>query len=67
MASSRQVAVSIAGKNKDFTIKKFPGLNHLFQTATTGAPSEYGMIEETFSPTALKVLSDWIAKRVNVK
>jgi len=52
-----------AGKNKDFTVQEIPGLNHLFQTASTGAPSEYGKIEETISPTALKMIADWILER----
>ena len=38
-----------------------PGLNHLFQHCTTGSPSEYSSIEETFSPEALKIISDWIS------
>lgn len=46
--------------NKGFKIARMEGLNHLFQTATTGAMSEYGTIEETFAPTALKELTDWI-------
>jgi pimeloyl-ACP methyl ester carboxylesterase len=46
--------------NSDFTIVELPGLNHLFQTAETGAESEYKDIEETFAPKALKVISDWI-------
>jgi pimeloyl-ACP methyl ester carboxylesterase len=53
-----------AGKNKDITIRSFPGLNHLFQHAETGSPLEYGKIEETFAPEALEFLSDWILKRV---
>jgi len=40
--------------------KELAGLNHLFQTAKTGAPNEYGMIEETMAPLALKTISDWI-------
>ncbi len=40
--------------SKDVTIKSLPMLNHLFQTAKTGLVSEYGEIEETFSPEALK-------------
>jgi pimeloyl-ACP methyl ester carboxylesterase len=52
------------GDNRDVTIKEFPSLNHLFQTATTGAPSEYGKIEETFNPAALDYLTDWIVRRV---
>ncbi len=48
------------GGNKDFTIKEFPGLNHLFQHAKTGTLAEYSQIEETFSPEALAFISDWI-------
>ncbi|WP_299209547.1 acyl-CoA thioester hydrolase/BAAT C-terminal domain-containing protein [uncultured Dokdonia sp.] len=51
------------GGNTDVTIVEFPNLNHLFQTTTTGSPSEYALLEETFSPDALKVLSDWIIKK----
>ena len=46
--------------NADVTITEMPGLNHLFQTATTGAPSEYLQIEETMSPVALKTITDWV-------
>ncbi len=49
-----------AGGNADFVVKELPGLNHLFQTSETGAPNEYGQIEETFSPDALKLIGDWI-------
>lgn len=41
-------------------VKELPGLNHLFQTARTGAGSEYAEIEETFAPGALDLVSDWI-------
>ena len=44
-------------------ILELPGLNHLFQTAQTGAPSEYGEIEETLSPKALDVITGWISER----
>jgi pimeloyl-ACP methyl ester carboxylesterase len=49
--------------NRDVTAVELPGLNHLFQTATTGSPSEYQSIEETLAPDALKVLGDWIEAR----
>lgn len=49
--------------NNDYKI--LPGLNHLFQTAQTGSPSEYATIEETFAPGALSIISDWIANQVN--
>jgi hypothetical protein len=35
----------------------------LFQTAKTGLPAEYSLIEETVSPTALQTISDWILKQ----
>jgi fermentation-respiration switch protein FrsA (DUF1100 family) len=51
------------GGNKVFTVRELPGLNHLFQTATKGTPDEYAKIEETISPTALKLIGDWILER----
>jgi len=50
------------GGNKGVTTKRFAKLNHLFQTASTGAPSEYNSIEETISPAVLETISNWIAK-----
>jgi fermentation-respiration switch protein FrsA (DUF1100 family) len=50
----------VAGRNKNFIVKELTGLNHLFQTAQTGLPSEYAKIEETISPIALKIITDWI-------
>jgi len=49
-----------AGGNASVVIHEFKGLNHLFQPCRTGAPAEYGNIAETFSPAALKFVSDWI-------
>jgi pimeloyl-ACP methyl ester carboxylesterase len=50
--------------NSRAVVKELPKLNHLFQTATTGAPAEYGQIEETLAPSALAVMSDWIRSQV---
>lgn len=55
------------GKNTAITIKELPGLNHLFQTATTGLPSEYNAIDETFSPEALQLIGNWIEKQTRKK
>jgi len=52
-----------AGGNRDVTVEKLPGLNHLFQTARTGAPSEYAEIEETMSPVVLQRVTAWILER----
>lgn len=53
-----------AGGNKKAQIVELPKLNHLFQTSKTGAFSEYAKLEETISPTALTLISEWIVKRV---
>lgn len=48
--------------NKNYTIKEFEGLNHLFQVSLdgTGSPNEYGSIEETFNKEAMTYITDWI-------
>jgi pimeloyl-ACP methyl ester carboxylesterase len=46
--------------NPRATIVELPNLNHLFQTAKLGTPAEYGDIEETFAPAALKTIADWV-------
>lgn len=56
-----------AGGNKDYTVKEMPGLNHLFQTAQTGSPSEYAKIEETISPAALEMIANWISEHTQEK
>ena len=42
------------------TIKKFDGLNHLFQHCTTGSVVEYQQIEETIAPEVLETIVRWI-------
>lgn len=56
-----------AGGNRQVTVRELPGLNHLFQTAPTGAVAEYGSIEETFNPAALKMISGWILQQTASK
>jgi uncharacterized protein len=50
-------ALSTAGKT---SVQMLPGLNHLFQHAETGLPSEYALIEETMAPEVLSLIADWI-------
>ncbi len=52
-------AVRSSGNN-NIKVVALPELNHLFQHCTTGLPSEYNKIDETFSPGALKIISEWI-------
>ena len=56
-----EIAKALAeGGNKDYKTVLLPGLNHLFQTSTTGSPLEYGKIDETMAPIALQTMGDWI-------
>jgi len=52
-----------AGGNTRFTVREFPGLNHGFQTASTGAASGSPKTEETISPPVLQTISDWIIEQ----
>ena len=52
------------GGNTNVTIKELPNLNHFFQECETGSPGEYATIEQTFSPTALAEVTNWILKQV---
>jgi pimeloyl-ACP methyl ester carboxylesterase len=54
-----QNALKVA-QNKDYAVIELPGLNHLFQAAKTGQPTEYAAIEETISPNALTTIGDWV-------
>jgi uncharacterized protein len=49
--------------SRDVTVQELPGLNHMFQHATTGGRGEYRDIEETFAPEALDLISGWIGTR----
>jgi len=64
--SAIEEALKVGG-NQNYTIKELPNLNHLFQTAQTGLPAEYAKIEETISPVALKIISDWILEQTETK
>lgn len=64
LATPNLAAIRAALKdNRDVTILELPGLNHLFQTAKTGAPGEYADIEESFAPVALERVARWINAR----
>ena len=54
------VAALQKGGNAKYDTKAFPTLNHYFQPSKTGLPSEYGEIEQTFSPQVLDEMTKWI-------
>lgn len=59
-------ALRRAGNDRS-TMVRLPGLNHLFQTAATGAPSEYVRIEETIAPAALETITLWIRRQTGLE
>jgi uncharacterized protein len=38
-----------------------PDANHLFQSAKTGSPTEYGMLDQAFTPDFLPLVTGWVA------
>ncbi|HFE45311.1 MAG TPA: hypothetical protein ENJ18_07420 [Nannocystis exedens] len=50
-------------RNRDVTTTILPGLNHLFQPATSGMVEEYATIETTLAPAMLDRVSSWINAR----
>lgn len=61
-AEAVRAALEEAG-NKNYTIMKLENLNHLFQESTTGLLEEYAQIEQTFSPAAMEIISQWILEK----
>ena len=54
-------AFESAGKT-NFEIVELERLNHLFQTASSGSPTEYRAIEETMAPLALQTITDYLRR-----
>jgi len=54
--------------NRDVTARVFPGLNHLFLPAKTGAPLEYSSLSTNTIPDyVIKQLVDWLVEKLSVK
>lgn len=58
-------AALAAARNNDFTVSELPGLNHLFQKCKKCTVQEYAELEETFSPTALEIMGDWLVRHTH--
>lgn len=52
------------GGNTNYEVHYLENLNHLFQNCETGFRDEYAKIEETFSPEAIALISDWIQDNI---
>lgn len=51
------------GGNTQYTLMELSKLNHLFQVAETGFPSEYAQIEQTFASKALELISSSVLEQ----
>ena len=53
--------------NRDVTARVFPGLNHLFLPAKTGAVTEYSSLStNTIPDEVMKPLTDWLIEKLRV-
>lgn len=52
------------GGNEDVTVQALEGLNHLFQPAKTGDPSEYQTSKVTFDESSLERIAEWLSARL---
>jgi len=50
----------------DLTVKRYEGLNHLFQPAETGAASEYASIKTTFDESVMRDIAEWITLKMEI-
>ncbi len=48
------------GGNRDYTLKMFPNINHLFQHCVTGAPTENLPYQPTFAQDVLPFMGEWL-------
>jgi pimeloyl-ACP methyl ester carboxylesterase len=51
-------------KSRGYEVKELPGLNHLFQSCRKCTLAEYSQLEESFSPSVLNIISDWLKQNV---
>ena len=52
--------------NRDVTVKRLEGLNHLFQEAKVGTVEEYATISQTISPAVLDEITAWLRLRLGL-
>ncbi len=58
-----EIEKALRAGGADVTVRAYPGLNHLFQPATTGSDAEYATIEITFDEAVLRDIVEWIKQQ----
>lgn len=54
----------LEGGNSNVKTVELENMNHLFQECETGALNEYSEIEQTVSPIALELITNWITEQI---
>ena len=62
-AQSAPVLRNLLRRERDVTIRVFPGLNHLMQPAKAGGLGEYTTIPTTLAPEVLTLVRRWLEAR----
>jgi dienelactone hydrolase len=57
---SEALETALGDRDARSRIDIIPDANHLFQHATTGGLGEYPTLDQTFTPTLLLMLTDWV-------
>ncbi len=65
-SAALDVALKMA-KNKDYKIITLPDANHLFQTAVTGALTEYASLKPDFTADFIPTLIEWLNIHVTLR
>ncbi|WP_425408394.1 alpha/beta hydrolase family protein [Hyphococcus sp.] len=52
---------------RDVTVRIFPDVNHLMQSAKTGSPAEYAALENTLSDEVLDAINGWLGQRIGAQ
>jgi hypothetical protein len=58
-----EIEKAVRAGGGDVTTRTYPGLNHLFQPATTGLIAEYATIEITFDESVMRDIVEWITSK----
>lgn len=56
----KAIRLALPPANAHSSVRQLAGLNHAFQSARSGHPHEYLLIEETVAPSALALMADWM-------
>ena len=57
-----EVAERFNSSGSDIEIVRIADANHLFQSANTGMPNEYGMLDQSFADDFISTITEWLKR-----